>query len=269
MISFPPFSEPGRPLMKNLLRGTAFIAAGFVSSLASADLVIPIANHSFEDEVLPVGTFNASIQDWTQSSFERIGTWSPGEDGPFDFSTIDGDQVAYLNGGSIAQQLTTPVVLGQRYHLSALLGAVSSGGHNAGGALELWAGGTVTEGDVIGGTILGSLVVSDDQLVPGIFLPFDTQIVAPTSGLSGSELLAIRFVSNGNESELDNVQLAPIPEPASILAIGVACLFWSLFYSLKSAAHPKSAARSGPCSTSLNSPARGEKHTPTKRAQAD
>jgi hypothetical protein len=216
-------------------------------------LVIPIANHSFEDEVLPVGTFNRSIQDWTQSfSAHGIGTWSPGENGAFDLSTIDGDQIAFLGIGSIAQQLTTPVVLGQRYHLSASLGTVG-GPFIAGGTLELWAGGTVTDGDVIGGTILGSLVVSDDQLMPGIFLPFETQIVAPTSGLSGTELLAIRFVSNGIESDLDNVQLAPIPEPAPLLAIGIAFLFWRLCYSLKSAAHPKSATRSGPCSTSLNS----------------
>ncbi|QDT73370.1 hypothetical protein [Lacipirellula limnantheis] len=184
----------------------AFVTVCWAASLASA-VPITINNHSFEDKIFRLGHYGNGIQAWTVYGGTDVGTWRP-TTAEFNLSTLDGDQIAYLHtGGSAAQQLSTGLVLGQKYHLSALLGALSSGLNTKGGSLQLWAGGTVASGNVVGGTILGSLSVADNQLTPGLFLPFSTEITAPSSGPLRGELLSVRFVSNGVEAELDNVQL--------------------------------------------------------------
>jgi hypothetical protein len=122
-------------------------------------------------------------------------------------------------------------VLGEPYHLSALFGTVFTPGLAEGGSLELWAGGTVADGNVTGGTLVGTINVNNTDLVLGEFLPFQTDFTAPSSGPLGGALLSIRFVSNGRESEIDNIQLSTpgpsaVPEPASLslLTLGVAGL---------------------------------------------
>src|SRR5581483_4526815 len=111
--------------MKRYTVGLAVLSLLGAAGIASAG-AIPIANHSFEDPPLSEGVFNFTIQDWTQGGGGSggIGTWHPGS-GTFDLSTLDGSQNAYLNGGEIAQQLATGLVLGATYHLSALFGTNS------------------------------------------------------------------------------------------------------------------------------------------------
>ena len=216
-----------------------FLTGGSYQSASAS--VIFIANHSFEDErvddlALYPNLYNDSIQDWTQDAASAanphgwgIGTWACW---PVDQSTLDGTQSAYLNGGRIAQQLTTGLVLGERYRLSALFGAV---GDITGGVLELWAGGTAALGDVSDGVLLGSLTVNNTDLVRGKFIPFQTEIEAPLSGLLGGELLSIRFVSNGRESEIDNIHLSTVnavPESSSLSVwsflsmAAIGCCYW-------------------------------------------
>jgi hypothetical protein len=208
------------------LCSAAFVTACGTPSLANAGS-IPIANHGFEAPVLAPGELSTLVQDWSESA-NSISTWRPQADS-FDLSTIDGHQIVeivFRNGASIAQQLTTEMVLGQEYRLSALLGEPYTR-RREGGSLELWAGGTVAAGKVDGGTMLGSLTIADDQLRPGRFVRFATQIVAPSSGSLAGELLSVRFAANVNTglAYLDNVQLETVPEPASAALAWTGLLF--------------------------------------------
>lgn len=101
-------------------------------------------------------------------------------------------------------------------------------GFEKGGTLELWAGGAVADGVVNNGVLLGSLLANDADLIHGKFLPFQTEITATSSehpSLLGGELLSVRFVSNGRESNIDNIQLSNVvPAPSSLatlLGVGV------------------------------------------------
>jgi hypothetical protein len=179
---------------------------------------IAIENAGFESQILSDVVYQEGVAGWTSggaigSGGFGIGTWNPDAS---EFVGYGGDQIAYLNGGQMAQQLTIGLTLGAQYQLSALLGATRA--VPSGGVLELWAGGTVADGNVIAGTLVGSMVVPTSSLVGQQFLPFSTTIDSPLSGPTGA-LLAVRFVSNGRESEIDDIQLSmrPVPEPSAFL----------------------------------------------------
>jgi len=186
-----------------------------------------IANHSFEDPIAPQQgttgfyTDNSSpvvIGNWfnAPASGRDQGVLNPsksqeltGSDIFYDKPVPDGDQVAYSNGGTIAQTLVEVLRPNTRYTLSAYIGRrkVLAFPNNS---IILLAGGTI--------------LASSDSVTPdpGTFLPVTVNY---TSGSIGDPLigqpLAIYLSSFDVQTNFDMITLdaSPIPEPSAILGL--------------------------------------------------
>lgn len=105
----------------------------------------------------------------------------------------------------------------------------SSNGNTSSGVVELYAGGTVTNGVVTGGTFLDSVEVTRPFLNPNV-VEHTLAWTSPLSGLPVGENLSIRLsygASGLNVAMFDNIRVSytPIPEPASaVLLAGLASL---------------------------------------------
>ncbi len=177
-----------------------------------------IINPSFENPVLSSGGFqNGAIPGWsgpTAQSFyfgvtAQIASLPP---------VPSGNQAAFVNnfgtgGGSptsnaIAQQLTDTLQPSAAYVLSASFGWRNDNAESI-GRLEIWCGGTVSDGAVSGGTLLASKNV---KLVKGQFVrDFVTFKSLPPWNHVG-EKLSVRLVgtpvANGfAQTDFDDVQL--------------------------------------------------------------
>lgn len=198
-----------------LAAGAAFIALGSAPVMAGASTTVPVANPSFEAQVLAPGGFFFSptpITGWTATATggSDRGVWHIPAIGQ------DGNNAAFFGGeNSAAQDLGHAILPNSTYTVEFLYGSI---GPSAVGVVELYAGGTVSNGVVTGGTLLDSLVVTRD--------PFNALMTAhsfdwssPLSGLPVGEMLSIRLAYSAglSVSLFDNIQVshAPVPEPAS------------------------------------------------------
>jgi len=186
-----------------------------------------IANHSFEDPIAPQQGTTGFYTD--NNSPVVIGNWynahSPGADqGVLDptksqilsgqnwFYNLqpvpDGDQVAYSNGGTIAQTLSAVLQPNTRYTLSAYIGRRNVIAFPA-NSIEL---------------VAGNILVSSNSVTPAAGT-FERVTVSYTSGGVGDPLigkpLEIYLSSFGSHTNFDNVTLdaSPIPEPSAILGL--------------------------------------------------
>jgi hypothetical protein len=219
-----------RPVLRGLCLAAAAAAIGMASAPAIAggdSISVPVANPSFEDQVLPPGSFFFSptpITGWTATA-------TGGSDrGLWHLNTIegrDGNNVAFVGvGNSMAQDLGHAIVPNATYTVEFLFGSI---GTSSVGVVELYAGGTVSNGLVTGGTLLDSLVVTRELLNTRMTTrSFDWS--SPLSGLPVGENLSIRLAYEAGLSVplFDNFQVsyAPIPEPASaaLLLAGLGAL---------------------------------------------
>lgn len=219
-----------------ILRGLCLVAAAAGIGLASApvmagggSITVPVANPSFEEQVLPPGGIFFSptpITGWTATATggSDRGLWHF----PENFGQ-DGNNVAFVGvGNSMAQGLSHAIVANSTYTVGFLFGSV---GQSSLGVVELYAGGTVSNGVVTGGTLLDSLVVTRPFFVTNLVAhTFDWS--SPLSGLPVGENLSIRlaYAAGANVPLFDNFQVsyAPIPEPASaaLLLAGLGTLLW-------------------------------------------
>lgn len=205
-----------------ILRGLCLVAAAAGIGLASApvmagggSITVPVANPSFEEQVLPFnGLFFSPtpITGWTATATggSDRGLWHVPPIGQ------DGNNVAFVGGGnSLAQALSHAIVANSTYTVEFLH---SSNGQSAIGVVELYAGGTVSNGLVTGGTLLNSLTVTRDPF-SGIMQEYSLLWSSPLSGLPVGQNLSIRmaYVGGVSVSLFDDFQVsyAPIPEPAS------------------------------------------------------
>jgi len=184
---------------------------------------ITILNPSFEDPIAPqqgmTGFYTLGVIDnWfnAPASGRDQGVLNPsksqeltGSDIFYDKPVPDGDQVAYSNGGTIAQTLVEVLRPNTRYTLSAYIGRrkVLAFPNNS---IILLAGGTI--------------LASSDSVTPdpGTFLPVTVNY---TSGSIGDPLigqpLAIYLSSFDVQTNFDMITLdaSPIPEPSAILGL--------------------------------------------------
>ncbi|MCG9895999.1 MAG: PEP-CTERM sorting domain-containing protein, partial [Fimbriimonadaceae bacterium] len=111
-------------------------------------------------------------------------------------------------------------ILGETiYTVSYLQGRT---GNTTTGTVELWSGGTLTNGVLTGGTLLESKAETFNS---GNMLPFTFNWVSPLTGGPVGELLTVRLTGPSGPLEsyvsFDNVRISatPVPEPATLLAL--------------------------------------------------
>lgn len=88
--------------------------------------------------------------------------------------------------------------------------------------MELWAGGTLSNGVVTGGTLLASQTTCTSS---GVMNASSMDYTSPFAGFIIGQALTVRLVGTihaGSYVSFDNVRLsyAPVPKPASMLALG-------------------------------------------------
>ncbi len=184
---------------------------------------ITILNPSFEDPIAPqqgmtgfytlgvIGNwFNAAAPGQDQGVLDPSKSQAlTGSDIFYNGPVPDGNQVAYSNGGTLAQQFSAVLQPNTRYTLSAYIGRrkVLAFPNNS---IILLAGGTI--------------LASSDSVTPdpGTFLPVTVNY---TSGSIGDPLigqpLAIYLSSFDVQTNFDMITLdaSPIPEPSAILGL--------------------------------------------------
>ena len=157
--------------MRAVLFSACFQVIGATLVLAG-----PITNPGFEDPVLgPEAFLNGSAPGWTGSTVKDFYFGITSQAGLLP-PIPEGSQVAFVNnfatpGGTptsnaIAQQLGGVLEANRAYILSASFGWRFDNSESR-GTLELWSGGTVSEGIVTGGTLLASKSV---KLAKGQFV---------------------------------------------------------------------------------------------------
>jgi hypothetical protein len=195
----------------------SILVLGCVAAPARAD-VVPVQNASFEmtSSLTPCGTgcfFNLGpIPDWTIKGTGQAGSWHPTAAYP----PPDGSFIAYSNGGTISQTLSTLVMPNTTYMLSVDIGHRPDGFGN-GFAVELDAGGVP----------LKSISGFNASIPLGTFI---NETLTFTTGPAASGDLGIVLTSDGPQIDFDNVRLtaSTVPEPASLslLAGGLGLLIF-------------------------------------------
>lgn len=162
----------------NSFRRAAILSLSLLAGVSSSEVWARpgLVNGSFElPAAAPGGFVNGSINGWSGPTGQVFwyGVAAQSALPPL----IDGSQAAFVNNfgtGSgipsshaIAQQLDDVFEPNTFYTFSAFMGWRNDNAESL-GTIEIWAGGTVSQGDVIGGTMLVSKSVS---LTKGQFIP--------------------------------------------------------------------------------------------------
>lgn len=185
---------------------------------------IPVQNFSFET-TLPLvysspgsGTWNIGpIPSWTTAG-GVAGSWQPG---PVAFSSVpDGSMVAYSNGGSISQTLSSSLAANTLYTLTVAVG----------NRLDTFINNLATTYIIqlyAGNTLLNSITGSNTAIPLGTFLDVSFNYMSSVTLPAGN--LSIVLSSVGPQSVFDNVRLdatsgaTSVSEPNSLtlLAAGL------------------------------------------------
>ena len=196
------------------------VCAAGLMSMSSASLI----NASFESPAVALGQFTSGvgIVGWDAPGLSD-GVWHLPSSSIFNTSAPDGLQIGYCNEGSLAQTATDVIGVGTN---SISVEAGRRGDSSAGGFnMELWAGGTESQGSVSGGTLLASVVYDYTQFSPNTFTLETASYVAGANDPHLGQAITVEFVRTAVSHEIciDDVKVmaAPAPEPASVAALGL------------------------------------------------
>jgi hypothetical protein len=179
--------------------------------VAEADVV----NGSFEEPPLAnAGDFNtAPISGWTAAG-GNLGVWRLPHPTYFTVPAPDGNQIGYSNGVAIAQQL--PDVLAPGLQIASVMAGRRDDTYAGSFDFEMWAGGTVANGVVTGGTLLDSAHFDHTLYSASTFHPLVLEYEADVEDPLLGQPLALRIVPTGGiQMNFDRVTL---PEPSGFAA---------------------------------------------------
>lgn len=195
---------------RRIVRGLASVVVlSLVGAIGTAwaDVSITVLNPSFE--ILPASGLNltccntygpyndGSIPGWTLSNPGQ-GEWMPNTV----LTAPDGVNVAYSNGGTIAQTVAPTIVAGDVYTMTVELGARLDTPFD--GTAYLFAGATPY-------AAIGSAPA------PGTWSTYSASFVG--TSLNEGESITIQLNSSGVQGDYDNVNLSYTPEPGFYVAL--------------------------------------------------
>jgi hypothetical protein len=176
-----------------------FLLAFCISVSTVWGATIAIVNPGFEADIIPDGTTTAISSGWTGAEV----AFNPTTD-HFVSEAPEGFNTAAINFGSISQNLSTTVILGQTYILQVEVGNRLDTAF-PGYAVELLAG--------------GNSVGIENVLNPtaGTFL---TSTVSWTADNFDGLNLGIQLSSNEVQTNFDDVRLNAVPIPGAVWLLG-------------------------------------------------
>lgn len=192
-----------------------------VAALGSSQLL----NASFEAPVFTDGGYGGPLTGWSGSLDSDFGAWNIFSGyGFFNSEAPHGTQVLYSNATSVAQQSSEVVGVGEN-KITAMAGRRADS-YYASFELQMWAGGTVSNGAVTGGTLLATSIFDRDSIAPSSFTPIEAVYTAAEGDPILGQLITVRFFKTlGPQMSADDVQVnGAVPEPASIVAISAAAV---------------------------------------------
>lgn len=196
-------------------------ACAFALCAQSASAQNLVQNPGFEVDVFPSGGGTGGvISDWSGNPDGGIGFGVGHPDASLELQLpkYEGDNYSYMNvpvgqDRGLAQTIGA-VALGETYDASAMFGWRNDNVQSV-VAIQLWIGGVISDGDIIGGT----LVASDSPVtVQGGWVQGTTSYVVAPADVG--QLLHVRLMATANppgaQSNFDNVSvtrtfIAPVP----------------------------------------------------------
>ena len=200
------------------MRKSILLLSAAIAGNANADLI----NASFEEPNLGNGTFTTSgIVGWT-SSGGTAGVWNTVGWNPYDEPLPDGDQVGYLNGGSVSQTSSWQIGVGVN-EVKFFAGHRRS--YTGEAVYELYGGGTASAGTVTGGTLLDSITINNSDIPDARWATYVLNYTASGSDTLLGQNLSIRITKTaGQQVNFDYFGHQIVPEPETIAALGLGAL---------------------------------------------
>lgn len=189
---------------------SALLVIGFMAMPALSNATsVAIVNPSFEGNALqPADYIVNMISGWIISSGEA-GTWYPASITYYP-SVPNGVNIAYSNGGTISQTLTTALANDTTYTLNVEVGHRSDGYFNN-YTIQLLAGPNVI-----------ASVINPIDPGPGNFGLATLSYTSAVNDANAGQLLGIRFLTAGAQVNYDAVSLttSAVPVPAAVWFFG-------------------------------------------------
>lgn len=198
----------------------SFLAA--CASLSISSVVLgAFENPSFEEPYLD-NFWSFSMPGWT--NLGGAGVFVLPLSGAYDSNAPDGRQAGFTNGWGVAQQSSYAIGVG--VNTLEIFAGRRADAEQGGLILELWAGGTVANGDVSGGTLLGSTEFLYPSVSPGSWQNISVEYVADSSDSYLGELVTARILPTNGQPNFDHVRFSVVvPEPMSVALLALLAPF--------------------------------------------
>lgn len=209
-------------LKLSILAVIGFTGLGTVSNIHASIISVPVSNPSFENPVVVPDTFVIGITNWMTFG---AGVFEGGGDFGQDASPTDGNQIAFLNAGAgdMSQTLVTTYASNiNKYVLSFDVSSRSAPSAGDSMTVELY---HTDPTNVVKQFVLDA----GSGLVADVFKTFTFDVFAGDVLSAGGVGNAIGIHLYGSSSgaccnsdfDLDNLRLSAVPEPSTVLLMGI------------------------------------------------